>query len=75
MLLIGATKYYWVRKDQGVKPSSVLAKKSEKEILDSWPVKIRFGRPDFLDLLNRNIDKFGKKWNAYIKIKIIMNYL
>ena len=61
MLLIGATRYYCLRKGKGVKPSSVLAKRTEKDILESCPVKIRFGRPDFVQLLNQNIDKFGKK--------------
>ena len=62
-----------MRKNKDAKPSSVLAKRNPQEILESSPVKIRFGRPDFYELLSENIEKFGNKWNAYICTTPILN--
>jgi len=57
MLLLGATKHFCTRKKDSIKASSVLRKRTDEDILESSPVKIKFGRPDFVDLISKNINK------------------
>jgi predicted ferric reductase len=70
LLLIGFTNRLCFRRKGSGRATSVLAKITEEEILETGPIKIRFGRPDFLKLFQDNIQKFDKKWYAYACKKI-----
>ena len=48
-----------------MRPSTVLAKITEEEILKAFPVKIKFGRPDFATLVEENIHMFEKNCHVY----------
>ena len=61
LLLIGATLNVCIRSPTN-KYEKILKNKSVNAILQNSAVKIKFGRPNFLELFSKNIDKFSGKF-------------